>query len=167
VVNPRALLALVAVGVTACGTDVTTFPGGDGGDAPAEGGGGSVPTGGSGASAGSSQGGTGAGASGHGGGIGPGGSGQGGFGDGGSGEGGFGEGGSSPFCKTCGEALEGAPGPLCPGSEMFFDAVVSCACETGCPEICAPTCAGMDDGPACDACMDMACSSQLEACFAN
>jgi hypothetical protein len=153
----RALAA--AVLLTACGTDVTVFPGGDGGQASTTGG--STADGGSG---GGPQGGQGGGANG---GTSPqGGSGaSGGSGHGGFGTGGPGEGGAEPVCKTCSEAISGAPGPLCPEAEVYFAAVVSCACETGCPEVCAPTCAGMDDGPACDSCIGMACAPQLDACF--
>jgi hypothetical protein len=71
-------------------------------------------------------------------------------------------------CTTCSEFISGFEGQLCPQSQAFFDALLSCVCSF-CSFQCAGTCnGGGENGPQCDQCVEFtiqdACSSQFASC---
>jgi len=160
---PRSITStatLIVVGSLAlgCANDVAVFPGSGGGGVGAAGTGGGT---GGGVSATSGVGGTSSGTATTSSGVGGGSSTS-------TTTSGAGGGGSGPGpCKTCADALQGFPGPLCPGSEPLFDAVTTCACINECPLECFDSCNGMPSSPACEPCMYERCFVELDVCFSD
>lgn len=80
-----------------------------------------------------------------------------------------------PSCQSCGDALGGASGALCPSSQVAFDALLACTCDTTCASVCggAPgNClAGWGGNPplACKTCLVSAtgCSEAWQACLSD
>jgi hypothetical protein len=76
-----------------------------------------------------------------------------------------GVGGGMNECKTCSEAINGAPGMLCGMSQPIFDALQFCACNVNCTMECFGPCQGFPGDPNCDQCIYTYCFNELQDCF--